>query len=245
MTDNNDNAASSAQQAGALKSSLTVELHTLYAIRLWEGRKRQSGKNDNAAGNDSSAQPRRAEILSMPQVISRAGRAWQAATEDNPYADAILLHLEEALTRSHKKIDAAVERLNQVLMAIPASIRISDVTSSSPLNIGVFSQSPVGYRCVWLLVGYDQLALKAFQAAHYGLISRNERDQYLDNGGHAIRQVYAVIQPWRAFSVTRDDIEQRTARGMATIERLGEPEPDILSGKRRSSFSPPLRQRKR
>jgi len=245
MTDNNDNAASSAQQAGALKSSLTVELHTLYAIRLWEGRKRQTGKNDNAAGNDSSVQQRRAEILSMPQVISRAGRAWQAAVEDNPYADAILLRLEESLARSHEKISTIVERLNHVLKAIPSGISITDVASSSPLNIGVFSQSPIGYRCVWLLVGYDQLALKAFQAAHYGLISRNERDQYLDSGGHAIRQVYAVIQPWRAVSVTRDDIEHRTARGAEAIERFGEPDPDILSGKRRSSFSPPLRQHKR
>ncbi|WP_410964855.1 PFL_4669 family integrating conjugative element protein, partial [Salmonella sp. SAL04286] len=108
----------------------------------------------------------------------------------------------------------------------------SDIASAHPLNISVYSRSPLGYRCVWLLVGYDQLAMKAFQAFHYGLISRAQRDQYLNRGGHAVRQVYGAIQPYYTVTVNRSDIINLTARGKEALARLGEPDPDIFSGKK-------------
>jgi len=125
---------------------------------------------------------------------------------------------------------------------IPAQVSITDVASVSPLNVDVFSRTPVGYRCVFLLVGFDQLAMKSFQAWHYGLISRSERDTLLDNGGHWVRSVYGVVQHYRPIKVTRDDIRLDTSAGKDAIARFGLPADAIMSGALRSSFSPPLRQ---
>ena len=56
--------------------------------------------------------------------------------------------------------------------------------------------------------------MKAFRAFHYGLISRSQRDAISpDNGGHAVRQVYGVIQPYRTLAVTRRDIAEKTTQG--------------------------------
>ena len=118
---------------------------------------------------------------------------------------------------------------------------MSEVSSVSPLNIGVFSRTPLGYRCVWLLVGFDQLAMKAFQAWHYGLISRQKRDELLSQGGHWVRQVYGVVQQYRSVAVMRDDIRLQTPAGIDAVKRLGQPDADIMSGAKRSAFSPPLR----
>lgn len=41
--------------------------------------------------------------------------------------------------------------------------------------------------------------------------------------------------------MTRRDIAEKTTQGLVAIERNGEPDPDVLSGKKRSSFSPPLK----
>lgn len=130
---------------------------------------------------------------------------------------------------------------HQIIAALPSSVSMTDVKAESPLNIGVFSRSPLGYRCVWLLV----VAMKVFQAWHYGLISRQRRDELLSQGGHLIRKIYGILRPWRPLSVTSQDIESRTPEGQKAIDRLGEPDPDIMSGKRRSSFSPPLQKRSR
>ncbi len=222
-------------RAGALKSTLTVELHTLYAIRLWEGR-RSLDIDPETSGK------RRPDIYSMPRFILRTGQINAASTDDNPYADAAMMALETALIKGSQLLQSAVAELDKTLANLPAQVSLSDVASVSPLNIGVFSRTPVGYRCVFLLVGYDQLAMKAFQAWHYGLISRSERDTLLDRGGHWIRSIYGVVQHYSPVNVTRDDIRQQTPAGIDAVKRLGEPDADILSGAVRSTFSPPLRQ---
>lgn len=232
MADKNsvEKKSASVPKPGALQSSLSMLLHTWYAIRLWEGRRRD---DDNS----------RHEIISMPQVIARAGIAFRDSAADNPYADAVLVKMEEAIKAASDKIQGYVSVLDSTLSDIPKGVTLSDVESSQPLNIQVYSRSPLGYRCVWLLVGYDQLAMKAFQAFHYGLISRTQRDTWLNNGGHAIRKVYGAIQHYRTVAVNRDDIRNQTERGKEAVQRLGEPDPDIFSGKTRSSFSPLLEKR--
>ncbi|MGQ7745707.1 PFL_4669 family integrating conjugative element protein [Pectobacterium brasiliense] len=226
-------------RSGALKSSLTLELHTHYAIRLWDGRRKEDAGEDLA--KKQKERPRFFTIFSMPQVIAVAGVANNDSSADNPYADALLVKLENALGVSSQKIQSDVDELSGIVKAIPQTLSLTDVRSVSPLNIGVYSRSPLGYRCVWLLVGYDQLAMRVFQAFHYGLISRAQRDKYLDNNGYAVRRIYHLVQGYRSFNVTRSDILSKTPAGIKAIERFGEPDPDIMSGHVRSSFSSPLR----
>ncbi|WP_340617589.1 PFL_4669 family integrating conjugative element protein [Xenorhabdus entomophaga] len=232
MSDSEDKSPSQPRlRAGVLTSSLTIELHTHYAIRLWAGRRREEISN-----------PRKfSGILGMPQVIKRAGNISMDSAADNPYADACLVKLEHALDTAFTNLQQSIATLQDTLNAVPQQITLSAVSSVEPLNIGVYSHSPLGYRCVWLLVGYDQLAMKTFQAFHYGLISRAERDAFLHNGSRAIRQIYGIVRSYRSLAVTRHDIAEKTPTGCEAITLLGEPHPDILSGKLRSVFSPPLR----
>ncbi|PHM64171.1 integrating conjugative element protein [Xenorhabdus stockiae] len=218
-------------RAGVLTSSLTIELHTHYAIRLWAGRRRE----------DISKTHQVTAILGMPQVIKRAGHISVDAAADNPYADVWLVKLEQALEAVSANLRQNLAILQDILNAVPKQITLSAVSSVEPLNIGVYSHSPLGYRCVWLLVGYDQLAMKTFQAFHYGLISRAERDAFLHNGSRAIRQIYGLVRSYRSLAVTRQDIAQKTPAGLDAIKLLGEPHPDILSGRQRSAFASPLR----
>lgn len=215
-------------RAGALKSTLTVQLHTQYAILLWEGRQRDKETN-------------KPQIVGMPQVIARAGKINADSNNDNPYADHAMLLLEEAIERGTGRLQSAVADLDKTLSSLPGQVSMSEVSSVSPLNIGIFSRTPLGYRCVWLLVGFDQLAMKAFQAWHYGLISRQKRDELLSQGGHWVRQVYGVVQQYRSVAVMRDDIRLQTPAGIDAVKRLGQPDADIMSGAKRSAFSPPLR----
>ncbi|MDE9447860.1 TIGR03761 family integrating conjugative element protein [Xenorhabdus bovienii] len=219
------------RRVGALKSALTIELHTHYAIRLWEGRKKE----------DLTGRRQYPDIIGMPQVIKRAGTISADAAVDNPYADSWLIKLEQALATASASLQQSIATLQETLNALPEHVTLSAVSSVEPLNIGVYSHSPLGYRCVWLLVGFDQLAMKTFQAFHYGFISRSERDALLHNGSRVIRQIYGLVRSYRPLKVTRADIEEKTPAGLEAIKWLGEPEPDILSGRLRSGFSPSRR----
>ncbi|EIY1868526.1 TIGR03761 family integrating conjugative element protein, partial [Escherichia coli] len=220
------------EQVGALQSSLTIALHTRYAIRLWEGR-RNNQKEEK--------QEKRPDIISMPRAIAFAGQATRDSARDNPYADMMLVRLENALTKATETIEKHLAWLDGILKNLPGQISLSDIKSSSPVNIGVYSSSPVGYRCVWLLIGYDRLVMKVFQVFHYGLISRTKRDELLNQGGYAVRRIYGIIQNYKSVSVTRADILSGTARGKEAVNRMGEPDPDVMSGKKRSVYSPPVK----
>lgn len=216
---------------GALKSSLSIELHSDYAIRLWTGRPA-----------DKSVQGGIPAIPGMPQAIHVAGLVYHDSAEDNPYADMVMVQLEQALVEASVQTQQNVDKLDALLTTIPAHIVMGGIAAANPLNIGVFCHSPLGYRCVWLLVGYDSLVMKAIQAHHYGLIPRLHRDTLLKRGAHQVRSIYGILRRWRRMAVTRADILHQTAQGIAAVSRLGPPDADIMSGTVRSSFSPPLRQ---
>ena len=218
---------------GGLRSSLNIEIHSNYAIRLWEGR---SSTKDKETGKTIIY-----AVASMPYTLWRAGIIYQDSMADNPWADEMMFNIEELLNKAGKYIQGQLETVEKILKSIPPGITFSDHKSSSPLNIGVYCSSPLGYRCVWVLVGYDQMALKAFQAYQYGLISRLQRDQLLRQCAHRIRKVYAAIRPYRTVKANRDDLVKQTPAAQEAIQKMGTPDSGILTGSKRSSFSPPLR----
>lgn len=229
-------------KAGALRSAMNVSLNTHYAIRLWEGRHPEY-RSKKQGGRKKENSRQRSLIFSMPGFIQKAGRINQDSANDNPWADAKMWELENLINTAMGKMQEELDGLKKVMSMVPAQVTISDITSVSPLNIGVFSRTPVGYRCVWLLVGFDQLAMQAFQAAHYGFISRRELNSCLGRGGYLVRQIYGAAQKYRYLPVTREDIAMNNDRAREAIKLFGNVEPDILSGKVRSSFSPPVNRR--
>ncbi|HFZ8351030.1 TPA: PFL_4669 family integrating conjugative element protein [Salmonella enterica subsp. enterica serovar Java] len=228
-------------KAGALRSAMNVSLNTHYAIRLWEGRYPEYRTKKGESKKESARH--RSLIFSMPGFIQKAGRINQDSANDNPWADAKMLELEDLINAAIERMQEELDGLKKVMSMVPAQVTISDITSVSPLNIGVFSRTPVGYRCVWLLVGFDQLAMLAFQAAHYGFISRRELNSCLGRGGYLVRQIYGAAQKYRYLPVNREDIAVSNDKAREAIKLFGNVDPDILSGKKRSSWSPPVNRR--
>lgn len=224
------------RKAGALRSALNIALNTDYAINLWQGRPPEETDEKKSKNKER----RQSLIFSMPAFIQKAGRINADSFNDNPYADKKMLELETLLQSASVKMNAELVALKGAMSMLPSQATISEVNCASPLNIGVFSRTPLGYRCVWLLVGFDQLAMKAFQAAHYGFISRQELHRSLRLGGYLIRKIYGAAQKYRFVQVNRHDFALQNAQYHQAIKNAGEIDEAILLGKKRSSFSPPV-----
>lgn len=138
---------------GALRSELRIELHTRYAISLWQGRRSSEGKS---------------AIMGMPRFFQLAGRINQDSLTDNPWADATMLHLEKLIGVSHQQMQTLLDEVDALFADMPGSVKLTDCIAETPLNVAVHSHTPIGYRCVYLLVGFDQLALRVFQAHFLG-----------------------------------------------------------------------------
>ncbi|HDC2548001.1 TPA: TIGR03761 family integrating conjugative element protein [Salmonella enterica] len=222
-------------EAGALRSEMNIELHTRYAILLWEGQEIEKKEKGRTV--------RHRRIIGMPFFLHLVGVINRDSYRDNPFADQTMLMLEDEFSRGIEAINGLIKQLDHIVQDIPARISLTEVLSVSPVNIAVFSRTPVGYRCVWLLVGFDQLALKAFQAYHYGLISRSRRDDFLNQGSRFIRRAYGRALAYRSLPVTRRDVFEKTAGFLDAVKRFGDVDPAVMLGTKRSSFSPPVNRR--
>ncbi|EOD0505385.1 AcaB family transcriptional regulator, partial [Escherichia coli] len=106
-------------RVGAFTSTLNIELHSRYAIMLWEGRRGSKAKN-----NEGRKVPR---IMSMPEAIKMTGGLYRDSLADNPYADETMWKLENAIIDATEKINAEVAQLDDILRNIPSGITIKDV----------------------------------------------------------------------------------------------------------------------
>ena len=223
MTDNAEK--KDGKKVGALHSELRIDLHTFYAISTWEGRAKGA---------------RKGAIIGMPRFFRLVSSINRDSLADNPYADAVMYQLEMLIDDAHLNIQKLLTEADCHMSQQFPGITLSNTVSSAPLNIGVHSHTPLGYRCVYLLVGFDQLALKLFQAHHYGFISLKRRNGLLQEGGYQIRRIFTVAMNYRSFSVNR----QAFIIGDAVLELarryFGELDDAILLGKKRSRFSPPV-----
>lgn len=211
------------KKVGALHSELRIDLHTFYAISAWEGRERGTRKDT---------------IIGMPRFFRLVSSINRDSLADNPYADAVMYQLEKLIDDAHLNIQCLLDEASGLIANLPGGISLSSIVSRSPLNIGVHSHTPLGYRCVYLLVGFDQLALKLFQAHHYGFISRQHRDDRLHQGGYQIRKIFSAAQHYRSFPITRRDVVMETETIHPAQQYFGEVDREVLLGKKRSRFSP-------
>lgn len=104
------------RRVGALTSPVNIELHSRYAIMLWEGRRGTKSK---------SAEDRRAaKIMSMPEAIKMTGGLYRDSLADNPYADETMWKVENAIVEATDKINAEVRVLEGILRNIPSVITV-------------------------------------------------------------------------------------------------------------------------
>lgn len=220
-------------RAGPLKSTLTLKIHTGYAIRLWEGRSVQHVRD--------SGKERKWMIPSLPMFISRAGQITDDALRGNLYAEMWLYQIECALEKGTKVVQELLSDAERQSEQLPENAVISDISSTSPVDLEIFSKSPIGYKCVWLLVGVDQLAMRVLQCEHYGFISRQQRDKLLKLAGYQVRHITGMATNYRQFAITRNNLNLSSELYQQAARVLGELDPDIISGKKRSSFLSPLK----
>lgn len=227
MADNSD------KRTGALHSELKIALHTHYASGLWLGRRAEKAEEGKKA---------KPAIMGMPRFLSLASRINLDSLKNNPWADAAMLELEEKLTLANQRMSQLINGLEKDMQWLPKGATITEALVSEPLDIHVYSNTPLGYRCVFLLLGFDQFAKQVLQASHYGLISRTQRYDMLSDGSRLIREIYGSVVRYRSHPVSRQDAIENNDVWRQAVEALGEPDIAVLLGNRRSVFSPPVNQ---
>ena len=210
---------------GALRSTISLTLHTHHAARIWQGRQAATGVK---------------YIMSMGGYIGITNTLKYAAAHDDPYADWFMIKLEEKLEEAAARMRELLGQIERIIVQFPTQVSISENLNVQPVTLPLFVGSQLGFLAIYLLTDYDILVRRTLLAHHTALISRGDAERRLDAGAHLLRSLFGLAQRCRVSGVTRDDMAANNARAREAVAKLGLPPQDILEGRRRSRYAPPI-----
>lgn len=224
----------SAPRAGAFRNSAEMQLHSRQAIELFHGRH---------ADPEAGVPWHRYSVPGLLLFAKTLREVWQSAEQDDPYADWLLLHTEQALQHARTCIRAELEALETQQAVIPATVSLGLCASEEPVAVSLDFNTPYGFQGAYLIAEYDALVRRAETARRTGALIRTRYDHLLRVAGRQVRRVFrSVLHHWdKHLPVTREDLTQHNARAQAAIQAMGELPPEIVSAVQRAEMAPPRR----
>ncbi|HDX1003735.1 TPA: TIGR03761 family integrating conjugative element protein [Pasteurella multocida] len=220
-------------ELGALRSNITLTLHSQYATKMWLGR-------PIVREGDKIIKP---QILSMPACLSILSQIQKDASNDDPYADWYLINFEDKVLQYTAEMKKLVSDLVDIYADnIPEGIDISRCANISPVTYPIYVNSQLGYKLIYLLSEFDMLARSVMTASHIAIMTKDQAREWLETGAGLIRKCFGVVDNYKNSGITRQDVRDNNVRYQEAIKRLRFELPtDILSGEKRAMFAPNIK----
>jgi integrating conjugative element protein (TIGR03761 family) len=206
---------------GALRGEVRLSLQTRHAQRLVAGRSRRAD---------------RPAIRGLLGFGERTRALWQAAQEDDPYADWYLVKIEARLRRSSGDLRALKVQVGDI--AGRSGLEWTAGESTAPVRIQLRFATPYAYRGAHLLAEYDRLARLALTSRFLGILEPSRAASFLRQGGRAVRSAFDSVNGYRRFDIDRDAVMAGTPAALRARVAMGELPADILAEERLAELRP-------
>ena len=209
-------------RAGGLRTVVEITMHTRQAQRLIEGRE---GAVDTVP------------IMGLQEFGQRCRNIWMASAQDDPWADAALLAIEDRLDRARETLAEYHAGIRKTLEQ-DDRVKIGSPHSSAPVTYRFEFAAAHAFQSLDLAVAYDKLAGDTLAAHHIGRISRKRSEATLAKGKAALRAAWDVARRYRRLDVTRTDVQADNEKAREVTTALGPVAEVVLQGKLLPQFGP-------
>lgn len=222
---------------GRLTADTRIRLHTRDARALVKGRPYMVSTENN---------PGQPGIIGLEGFGWRVARICQSAAADDPYADWALIRIEDVLRRAGQLIEPRAATIQAELEADP-DLEIKLVESVDPIQVPILASHPYSMMAGRLLVRFDFLTRAVLTAQYNALMDTEKAQTARRAAGTVLRHVLAFpAVAWRYSGITRRDVRERTVlaqqfEAVAQHMRIPPLPADVLAGKRRGRYAPPIR----
>ncbi|MET0076414.1 MAG: PFL_4669 family integrating conjugative element protein [Candidatus Thiodiazotropha lotti] len=209
---------------GRLKTTGSVVIHTRAAHELFYGRKGDSNSGIN-------------RIVGLTLFATNANNLSLLCKRDDPYAEAVLIKIEELFSMFEEDLSKKIIRLKQILDGM-GGVVIDFHESIEPVSIPLEFGTPYGFIAARNLSQYDKLVTLAYSAKQTGLIVQSDWHQYVVKTRTRLRHIFQVSTRYRYGGATRDDIAANNAIAREVIEKYGDLSSEILNRNKRAQYVP-------
>ncbi len=212
-----------AKLTGKLQYNATLTLHTQKAQALFSGKSEKHGP------------------VGVPQFASLIHKVSRAAQVDDPYADFILMKVEDGLITIRKQIQASKEKYQTVLNA-QADVDIKIAFNENPARIHLNFASSYGDMAAHLCKDFDHFARVVLTAKKVGIPLDEPHDTLINTACRQIRRVLSIPCLWQQTGVTRQAIREESETAIKARECMKSMSlPDqILKGELRAYYAPKI-----
>ncbi|PUB78730.1 PFL_4669 family integrating conjugative element protein [Candidatus Thiodiazotropha sp. LNASS1] len=221
-----ENTATGVKQAadgpGALRGQAWLTVQTRQAQQLIRGR------------NSSTDKP---AIIGLVGFADRLRVIWQAARDDDPYADWWLIKVHQALDQARGFIGSHQEELDKQLAQMPA-LEVEVAQSQRPYRIRLQFANPYAYQGAQLIAAYDTLVRTVMTCRHIGLLDNEDTEGIVKLGARKVRGTFVVPQGYRLLGIDRNRLLRGSGRDPRACQLMGELPEEVLSGERRAPLVP-------
>ena len=167
----------------------------------------------------------------------RLKTVWQAARQNDPYADWWLIKIEEAIVLCRSRMNNVLEQFN-TLMDSQRSLQVTIAESSKPQRIALQFANPYAFRAAQMLAEFDRLVCTVVTLRHVGVDIPNALSGQADSSGRWVRRVFALPQGYHFYDIDRAAVMQGTQRAIKAREVMGEVPEDVMRGEKQPSLRP-------
>jgi integrating conjugative element protein (TIGR03761 family) len=211
-----------AQSVGSLRGEVWLTVQTYQAQSLVHGRRSGEGKP---------------AIVGLVGFADRLKTLWQAARQNDPYADWWLIKIEESIALCREQLNLLFEQFSQ-LLAADYTFQVAIAESSKPQRIALQFANPYAFRAAQMLAEFDRLICTVMTARHIGVAIPQALDQQFEASGRWLRRVFALPQGYHFCDIDRDAVNQGTQSARNARDRMGDVPDDIMCGRKLPSLRP-------
>ena len=218
-----DRRPNASKQPGVLRNQVWLTVQTRQAHQLIHGRE---GTHD------------RSPIIGLVGFAERLRIIWQAARDDDPWADWWLIKVCDAMDAARDCIRHWRRDLDHLLHQQAGGMEISLAESLRPTRVLLQFASPCSYQGARLLAEYDALACQVLTASHVGLMDVRTRDEMLDSCARKIRAAFMIPQSYRHTGVDREALRLGHDECSRARQAMGEVPCEVVRGERCAPLAP-------
>ena len=217
-----DRTVNTISDPGPLRGQAWLTVQTHQAQQLIRGRKETADKP---------------AIIGLTGFADRLRMIWQAARDDDLYADWWLIKIHEALESSGDFIRDRQAELDRQLDQM-TGLEVTIAGSQKPCRVPLQFANPYAYRGARLLSEYDTMVRTLLTARHIGLLDNEASEGLLKLCGRKLRSTFAIPQGYRFLGIDRASLCQGGAKSDRARRAMGEVPDDVLSGECQAPLVP-------
>jgi integrating conjugative element protein (TIGR03761 family) len=194
-------------QMEAKKDSYTIELRTKDARLLIFQEVKQEGHKRN-------------HYVAVDTLNAKLPAIYKAAQQDDPFADQLLLDIEQAianLSQEYSRQTKALQNnIHAVLSHYDLSVELNQASVSSRVTLNI--DYDLVMRSLFLVKSADTLLYTVFLAQKCTVIDRQQAKAYQRSVKDSFRKIIRMIYNWKFSGITRLEMAYAQQRGLQARE---------------------------